>query len=255
MSPKPVETPAHEPEPRERDHTSRISDAISSSILSIGDLFKDARDGHKSVKFPEKLLKVLETKLANIAMGKDAAYSDQLIRRTFAAFYGTSTTDTFRRQMKENRKIEELILLFATTATGILKRDPSLAGDTWKLELNKHIAAFVRMLRECLRSVSHVSAELTARLDMYAAKLAPSPTSTDSGYDSSSTSSRARNDSLSNFGLSMNVMDMELVKSLAHLFGINLQDVQREINQLKHYCTEKAAMLDLKVRRIFNWSP
>ncbi len=35
----------------------------------------------------------------------------------------------FKRQMKENRKIEELILMFATVATGILKRDPSLAGD------------------------------------------------------------------------------------------------------------------------------
>jgi hypothetical protein len=62
-------------ESREKEHTSsRISDAISNSIFSIGDLFKDVtRDGHKSVKFPEKLLKVLDAKLASIAMGKDAA--------------------------------------------------------------------------------------------------------------------------------------------------------------------------------------
>ncbi|KAI5119561.1 hypothetical protein M0805_005625 [Coniferiporia weirii] len=251
MQPKPVDTNAT-PDPettREKDHASRISDAISNSILSIGDLFKDAtRDGHKSVKFPEKLLKVLDAKLANIAMGKDAAYSDQLIRRTFAAFYGTSTTEQFRRQMKENRKIEEMILMFATTATGVLRRDPSLAGDTWKLELNKHIASFVQMLRECLRNVGHVSQDLTARLDMYAAKLSPSPTSTDSGYDTASTTSR-RNESVSSvsaLGLSMNVMDMEMVKSVALLFGFQLQDVQREVYQLKHFCTEKAAMADLK---------
>lgn len=58
----------------EKDHASRISGAISNSILSIGDLFKDVRDGHKSVKFPERLLKVLEQRLQNIAMGKDATF-------------------------------------------------------------------------------------------------------------------------------------------------------------------------------------
>jgi hypothetical protein len=150
--------------------------------------------------------------------------------------------------MKENRKIEEMILMFATTATGVLRRDPSLAGDTWKLELNKHIGMFVRMLRECLKSVSHVSPELHSRLDMYAAKLAPSPSPTDSGYDTASTTSR-RNDSISSpssLGLSMSVMDMEMVKTVAMLFGHSLQDVQREIYQLKHSCTEKAAMSDLK---------
>jgi len=51
-----------------RDYGSRISGAI----FSIGDLFKDVgRDGHKSVKFPEKMLKVLEARLQMIAMGKD----------------------------------------------------------------------------------------------------------------------------------------------------------------------------------------
>lgn len=72
IQPKPavVESPAVAN--GEKDHTSRISDAISNSILSIGDLFKDVRDSHKSVKFPERLLKVLEQRLQNIAMGKDA---------------------------------------------------------------------------------------------------------------------------------------------------------------------------------------
>jgi hypothetical protein len=71
-----LETPtASNAEVREKDYHSRFSGAISSSIVSIGDLFKDIRDGpgSKSVKFPEKLLKVLEQKLQNIAMGKDPA--------------------------------------------------------------------------------------------------------------------------------------------------------------------------------------
>ena len=141
--------------------------------------------------------------------------------------------------MKENRKIEELILMFATVATGVLKRDPSLAGDVWKLELNKHICMFVRMLRECLNNVSHVSPELLSRLNMYAAKLAPSSDAADSGYETASTSSRARDSYSSSMGLSMNVMDMDMVKSVANVFQRSLQDVQREVYQMKHYCTEK----------------
>ena len=55
-----------------RDYSSRIAGAVSNSILSIGDLIKDVgRDGPKSVKFPEKLLKVLEQKLQGVIMKKE----------------------------------------------------------------------------------------------------------------------------------------------------------------------------------------
>ena len=130
--------------------------------------------------------------------------------------------------------------MFATTATGILKRDPQLTGDAWKMELNKHISMFVQMLRECLRNVSHVSPELTQRLDMYAAKLAPSASASDSGYDTSSTTSRSRTDSISSApALSMNVYDMELVKTVKDLFKFSYQDIQKEVIQLRTFCSEK----------------
>lgn len=65
---------AHAEARESKDYSSRITSAVSSSILSIGDLLKDVgRDGPKSVKFPEKLIKVLEMKLQTIAMGKEAA--------------------------------------------------------------------------------------------------------------------------------------------------------------------------------------
>ena len=69
MQPKPTETAQPEPE-RDRDYSSRLHGAISSSIFSIGDLF---RDGQKGVRFPKDLIKVLEQKLQDIAMGKDPA--------------------------------------------------------------------------------------------------------------------------------------------------------------------------------------
>ena len=73
MQPKPVESlqVVNGENKEHRDHLR----TIQNSIFSIGDLFKDVgRDGPKSVKFPEKLLKVLEAKMQNIAMGKDPSY-------------------------------------------------------------------------------------------------------------------------------------------------------------------------------------
>jgi hypothetical protein len=61
-----------------KEHHSRLS-GLSSSIYSIGDMFKDVgRDGARSVKFPEKLLKALDTKMRNIAMGQDPGYFFQI---------------------------------------------------------------------------------------------------------------------------------------------------------------------------------
>ncbi len=73
MQPKAAE-PHVQDVPREsRDYSSRLQGAISGSIVSIGDVFKDYRDGTKAVRFPKDLLKVLEQKLQDIAMGRDPA--------------------------------------------------------------------------------------------------------------------------------------------------------------------------------------
>jgi len=58
---------------REREREQPRISSLSSSIYSIGDLFKDLREGPKSAKFPKDLVKVLEHKLQLIAMGKDPA--------------------------------------------------------------------------------------------------------------------------------------------------------------------------------------
>jgi hypothetical protein len=154
-----------------------------------------------------------------------------------AVFYVQFMNEAFKRQMKESRKIEDLILMFATHATGALKKEPSLAGDRWKIELNNQIAQFVKLLRECLRSISLVSSELHARLDMYAAKLAPSTSAyNDSGYDSGSSRDRDSNVPVWPSG---NIADMGLVRTVAHLFKISDFAAQKEIDQIKYVSTEK----------------
>ena len=86
MQPKPVE--ASEPErERERDYSTRIQNAVSQSIFSIGDLF---RDGQKGVRFPKDLIKVLEQKLQDIAMGRDPAYVSCLLWGQGLARMGTT---------------------------------------------------------------------------------------------------------------------------------------------------------------------
>lgn len=165
-----------------------------------------------------------------------------------AVFYGQVKDEAFRRQMKENRKIEELILMFVTNATNVLKKEPTLGTDGWKNELNNHIAQFVRLLRDCLRHVSHVSPELTARLDMYTAKLAPQ-TSSDSGYESSSTTRDRADSVVSQQRISTSVADMPLVLVASHLFKLPEHTVQKEIDELKDVCTEKVS---ISLVQIFN---
>ncbi|KAH9477087.1 hypothetical protein JR316_0011003 [Psilocybe cubensis] len=245
MVPKVNESPKNSTtnDARDREHSSRLS-ALSN--FSIGDMFRDIGSS-KSVKFPEKMLKILEQKLQDIAMGKLAAYSDQLVRRTMAKFWGQFKVESFKRQMKENRKIEELILMFATHATSVLKKEPTLAGDGWKPELNNQIAHFIKLLRECLRSVNHVSPELLSRLDAYTAKLAPTLqqgySQSDSGYDSAST----RGDREPIPSLSASVGDMHLVKVVTDLFKLPESAVQEEVDKIRgSIVSEKAAMTDLK---------
>ncbi len=86
------------------------------------DMVRDVGGSSKSVRFPEKLIKRLNDRLELIAMGatrrlqgpKSASDYRHLLRH----FQGTS----FQKQMKENRKIEELILIFVTTAQASLKK-------------------------------------------------------------------------------------------------------------------------------------
>ena len=157
------------------------------------------------------------------------------------AFYG-QVEDSFHRQTKENRKIEELILMFTTNATSVLKKDPSLAEDKQKTELNNHITLFVNLLRDCLHGPSHVSPELMQRLDVYTAKIAPQQQSRtaydDSGYDSNSPD-RDRDSVVSPNGISGNIADMPLVMTVARLFKISEQILQGEVNRMSKFCTER----------------
>lgn len=156
-----------------------------------------------------------------------------------AVFYGQLTQEAFRKQVKENRKIEELILMFATHATAVLKKEPSLAGDAWKLELNNQIWLFVKLLRGCLRSLHHVSPELISRLDSYESKLAPQQQAvSDSGYDSASTAGN-RDSVYSPAPSAASLLDIPMAQTVAKLFDVQDHVAHQEMEQLKKICTDR----------------
>jgi hypothetical protein len=137
-----------------------------------------------------------------------------------AVFYAQFKVETFRRQMKENRKIEELILMFMTHATSVLRKDPALSSDgKWNIELKTHGVQFIKLLRESLLSISRVSPELIARLDVYTAKLSFSDRGahSDSGSDSSSMSNRDPMSSPSES--TSNVADMSMVNTVCQVIS------------------------------------
>lgn len=166
-----------------------------------------------------------------------------MLRGTVAIFWGSLQDPAFHRQMKENRKIEDLILMFVSTSHNSLKKNKQLEGDAWKLELNNQIAQFIRILRDSLRTVSHVPPELTAKLDGYAERLAPQELP-DSGYTSPAPSSNGgAGPSTSAAVMFSSVSDMPLVQTVARLFGHTDSEVQTDLAALRKTCTPKVRLL------------
>jgi hypothetical protein len=143
--------------------------------------------------------------------------------------------------MKENRKIEELILMFATTSTTALKKDPQLADEGWKVELNNQVAQFIRILRDCLRNVHHVNPELTARLEMYTSKLAPQSQPGSTSDSASTVASSSRPGESSTPALTM--ANIPLANTVATLFRKSQQDALHDLNTLRRTCTEKVHII------------
>lgn len=243
-----------------RPHLRHQAENWTNTIFSIADVFKDGSGSksEKSVKFPKDLVKVLKVRIEAIAKGTDKTYQDLLLRSSFGVFYGTYTQDYYLKQLKENRNIEALILLFVTTATGVLRK--RLEGDEWKIHLNSQVGVFVTIIRDCLRSkeLKNVPQELMTRLESYAAKLAPaSSTMNDSNTDSRKLPSPSNAPSLNSpaesvstpspWIISHSIHDMPTVKTIGSLFAISDSQLQKDLNNIRKICSEKAAFDDFKL--------
>ena len=182
-------------------------------------------------------------------------YSDQRFRRAAALFWSSTWPDkTFQRQMRESRKIEELILPFVTTATKALKKEEELADGAWKFELNTQIALFLDLLSDSLHLVGPAPAELTTRLESYRTRLKapdPAPAPAPSERGSSDRGHGERSDAESVRSAKREVADglrARETESVGQLFGVGEEVLGQRLRELQGVCTEQAALTDLKVR-------
>lgn len=193
------------------------------------------------------------------------SFQDQRIRRTVATFWSNTSDPSYLRGVRENRKIEELILMFVSVATKELQKEVRQLQEKkiepdfdWKYELNVQVGQIVRILRETLKNVDKVSPELTAKLDMYSDKLAsapkpPPPPPPPSHLESSASTKRkevlpkpTRPDSSWN---SSDPTEMPMVQVVGSLFGKSQADLVEDIINLRSLCTEKVSLRPRKAQR------
>ncbi|WWD07979.1 hypothetical protein V865_006089 [Kwoniella europaea PYCC6329] len=225
----------------------RSHDGSFFATFDLGSLM--GKDSSKSPKYPEKLLKIFDSSLQRIAMGQEPKYSNQRFRRTVARFWSSTWPDkTFQRQMKESRKIEDLILAFVTSSTKTLQKDGELMDGAWKSELSLQVSLFLDLLYDCLVSLGPLSPELASRLQSYRNRLKAQDTPSKTDKDAEDRSQeRNEGDSLS-IARKQNGNGLmgPLLDTVATLYQLRREDIHRIITDIENTCTEQAALDDLK---------
>ncbi|ODQ53443.1 hypothetical protein SAICODRAFT_114863 [Saitoella complicata NRRL Y-17804] len=222
----------------ERNKPSRTATALD-SMNELVRTSTGVKEKEGKNKFPKDLVKILKTKLEVISMGKDPQYQDPLVRATFAGFYAHYTEPGFYKQVKENRKIEELVMIFISSATAVLKK--RLNDDHEAKEMvNQHVVLFVRLIRYTMKT-NHLASsapDLMQRLENYETKLM--------------TNSRVGHEPGVQPGapltISYNIRDMPMVQTVIKLFSVPEYRAQQEIDALKGSVNEQTAINDMKAR-------
>jgi hypothetical protein len=197
--------------------TSGIFDLISSS--------KDAKEN----RFPKELVQIIRDKLQAIFMGRDPKYQDQLVRATFGAYFNQYVNPSYFKQVKENRKIEDVLLIFYSKATAELKKRTT--DDDWKYLVDQHVALFIRFIQDCMKehNLATSAPELMARLVGYEAKLLSDTKET--------LEPEKKADSAPEISLS--VKDMDIVMTLGEIFQKPEGALQRDVDHLRVVASEQ----------------
>lgn len=220
------------------------------SSTSVTDLVKDfslIRDS-KSTKFPHGFMKELDKRLTGVLVGREKMpeYNDPQIKSTFAGFLNEFKDPKFRKTMEENRRVEDLLLIFFSNATKIMQRGKTPDDDSWRLMVDRHVALFIRLISSTLRNHdwSRDRPELTSRLTTMEKKLLM--------HDQDLAAASQRNGGSGSTSIevevprSYEVKDMPLVLVVSRIFNVPYDTVQQDINAKKDVWTEKAALQDLK---------
>ena len=244
-----------QPRARRLQHVPAPHAQITRASSSINDLMKDFThvQNSSSTRFPRGFMAELEKKLTGVLMGKERRpeYNDPVVKRTFAVFYTAFTEHSFRKRMEQDRRVEDLVLIFFSSATKELQKGKAAGDDAWKLMVDRHVALFVRLISSTLRDHDWVRErpELTSRLATLESKLLKHDQDL---ADASQRAGGAGGTSVEvEVPLSYEVKDMPLVLVVGRIFGLTNAQMQSDINKNKAAWTDKAALQDLKTYQNF----
>ncbi|EKD19357.1 uncharacterized protein L3040_009203 [Drepanopeziza brunnea f. sp. 'multigermtubi'] len=216
--------------------------------LMIGDLVQEFSliKDTKSAKFPHGFMSPLEKRIQGVLMGTEKlpGYNDAAVKRTFAEAYTAFTEAGFRRRMDKERRVEDLVLIFYSNATKALQKGKAPDEDSWKLLVDQHVALFVRLISNTLKSHGNDRdrPELMSRLATLESKLL-----TNDQDLSNDTADGPGGSSIEVVvPLSTDVKDMPMVQTVARIFGLALSQVQSDIDLNNKMWTEENALSDLK---------
>jgi hypothetical protein len=239
-------------QPRQKrvQHVAAAPRPVQRSSTSVTDLVKDfsvIRDS-KSTRFPHGFMNELDKRITGVLVGREKMpeYKDATVKRTFAVFLNEFKAPQFRKSMEKDRRVEDLLLIFFSSATKELQKGKLPTDDGWKLMVDRHVALFIRLVSATLTANGWAQdkPELSSRLQTMEKKLLM--------HDQDLSAENQRNGGQGGSTVevevprSYEVKDMPLVLVVSRIFGISYQDVQNDINRYKSVWTEKAALQDLK---------
>lgn len=200
----------------------------------------------KTSRFPKDFMKELEKRLRGVLVGTERMpeYGDALVKRSFAAFLNEFTNPAFRKGVEKDRKPEDLILIFYSSATKELQKGKAPTDDSWKMMVDRHVALFVRFLSAVLRTNQweKEKPELASRLQTLENRLLRHEKDLTVSTQTNGAAAGVEKD----VPRSGHVKDMPLVLVVAQIFQKTLPQVQADIDDQKDLWTERAALQDLK---------
>ena len=218
--------------------------ATSHSFHDLMNDFTVIRDS-KTTRIPHDFIRALEKRLQGILMGRESRqeYHEANVKRVFAIFLNTLSDPVFKKRMEADRRAEDLVLIFFSTATKELQKGHTPGDDAVKRMVDRHVALFVRLLSLILKDKDWARdrPELASRLQTLESKLLKG----DENLAVSQTNGELKTIE-EVVPLSYEVKDMPLVQVAGRLFGLTNTMIQSDINKHKPVWTEKAALQDLK---------
>ncbi|KAF2737167.1 hypothetical protein EJ04DRAFT_130006 [Polyplosphaeria fusca] len=239
-------------QPRQKrvQHVAAPARPVQRSSTSVADLVKDIsliRDS-KSTRFPHGFMSELDKRITGVLIGREKSpeYQDSVVKRSFAVFLNEFKNPQFRKNAEKDRRVEDLLLIFFSSATKELQKGKTPGDDGWRLMVDRHVALFIRLISATLKDHDWVRdrPELSSRLQTMEKKLLL--------HDQDLASENQRNGGQGGSTVevevprSYEVKDMPLVLAVQRIFGISYGDVQADITRYKSTWTEKAALQDLK---------